>query len=144
MYKHILIPTNGSDRAQAAIAQGVDLAKEIGAHTTVVTISEPFHPSIVEPMIMRKTLDAHDREADINAARILDRASDAARAVGVNCSTVHVLHESVYVAIIEIAEREGCDLIMMTLNRRRGMSAILHESKAAQVLKHCNIPVLVL
>jgi nucleotide-binding universal stress UspA family protein len=144
MYKHILIPTDGSDRAQVSVAQGIELAIEIGAQITVVTVSEPFHASIVEPMRVRETLDAHDREADINATRVLDRASNAARAVGVNCSAVHVRHESVSTAIIEIAAQKGCDLIVMTSDRRHGMSAILHESKTVQVLKHCNIPVLVL
>lgn len=144
MYKHILVATDGSDQARDAFAQGVDLAKAIGAHITVVTVSEPFHASIVEPMRVSETLDAHDREAEINAARILDWASNAGKAVGVNCSAIHVRHESVYAAIIETAEQQGCDLILMTLNRRRGMAALLHESKAVQVLKHCDINLLVL
>ncbi len=144
MYKHILVPTDGSDLAQATVAQAVDIAKEIGAHITVATISRPFHPSIVEPMRVRDTLDAFDRQAEISAAKILGSASTAAKVVGVNCNTVHVCHETAYAAIIEIAQQEGCDLIVMGLNRQHGLSAILHESDAALVMQHCAVPMLIL
>jgi len=144
MYKHILVPTDGSDLAQATVAQAVDIAKEIGAHITVATISRPFHPSIVEPMRVSDTVDAYDSQAEITAAKILDSARTAAKLVGVNCTTVHVRHETAYAAIIEIAEQAGCDLIVMGLNREHGLSAILHESDTVLIIKHCAVPMLIL
>ena len=144
MYKHILVPAVGSDQAQATIAQGVELAKEIGAQITVATISQPFHPSIVEPMRVRDTVEDYERKAEVNAAMVLDQANAAARAVGVICNTIHVRHESVCAAIIEVAEQKRCDLIVMALHKRHGFTAIVHESEAVRVLKHCKIPVLVI
>ena len=143
MYKHILVPTDGSDLAQAPVAKAVEIAKEIGALITVVTVSQPFHASIVEPMRVKDTLDTYDRHAEVTAAAVLGWASTASRAVGVNCSTVHVRHESVHVAVIEVAKQKGCDLIIMALNRHRGISAVLHESETVLVLKHCTISTLI-
>lgn len=143
-YKHVLVPTDGSGLAQATDAQATDIAKEIGAHITLATISRPFHPSIVEPMRVRDALDAYDRQAEISAAEILGSASAAAKVVGVNCNTVHVRHETAYAAIIGIAEQEGCNLIVMGLNRQHGLSAILHESGAVLIIKHCTVPMLIL
>lgn len=144
MYRHILIPTDGSDQAQFTVSKGIELAQEIGAQITVMTVSQPFCASFVEPMSVRDTLDSYDNRAEISAARILDRAKSAASAVGVNCSAVHERNLSVYTAIIEMAAQKGCDLIIMTLNERSGMSRLLHEDNTYQVLRHCKIPTLVL
>jgi nucleotide-binding universal stress UspA family protein len=144
MYKHILIPADGSDQAQTTVAQGIELAKEIGAQITVATISQPFHASIVEPMRARNTMEDYDRKAEVNAAMVLDQANAAARAADVICNTIHVQHESVCAAIIAVAEQKRCDLIVMALNKRHGIAAIMHESEAVQVLKHCKIPMLVI
>ncbi len=120
MYKHILIPADGSDQAQTTVAQGIELAKEIGAQITVATISQPFHASIVEPMRARNTMEDYDRKAEVNAAMVLDQANAAARAADVICNTIHVQHESVCAAIIAVAEQKRCDLIVMALNKRHG------------------------
>ncbi|WP_137935504.1 universal stress protein [Mesorhizobium comanense] len=143
MFKHILIPTDGSSLAQGALAHAVEIAKEIGAKITVVAISDPFHASIVEPMRVKETLEAHDRLAESSAATILSRASAAAEAAGVTCNTVHVCAEPAHRAIVETAQKEGCDLIIMALNRHRGISAVLHESETVLVLKHCTVAMLI-
>jgi nucleotide-binding universal stress UspA family protein len=43
MYRHILIPTDGSQLSQNAVAHGAALAKSINAKVTVLTVSTPFH-----------------------------------------------------------------------------------------------------
>jgi len=52
MYKHILIPTDGSPLSELAIRQGIKLAKSIGAKVTAVTVFPPFHAIAVEPMMI--------------------------------------------------------------------------------------------
>ena len=49
MYRHILIPTDGSQLSQNAIAHGAALAKSINAQVTILTVSTPFHTFAVEP-----------------------------------------------------------------------------------------------
>ena len=48
MYKHILIPTDGSELSQKAVDQGIGLAKALNGKVTAVTVSEPFHIFAVE------------------------------------------------------------------------------------------------
>ena len=48
MYKHILIPTDGSSLATTAVKQGLDFAKAIGAEVTALTVFEPFHMFTLE------------------------------------------------------------------------------------------------
>ncbi|KUM26318.1 hypothetical protein AU467_22515 [Mesorhizobium loti] len=144
MFRHILVPTDGSDQAQAAVVRAIEIAKEISAQITVLTVSEPFYASIVEPMRVTDTAEIHDRQAEVNAATVLGRAKVAASAANVNCSTIHLQHDSVYRAIIETADQRGCDLIVMTWPRRHTMLSHWHESKTVRVLKYCTVPVLVL
>jgi len=49
MYKHILIPSDGSDLSKKAVDHGIGLAKALNAKVTAVTVSEPFHIFAVEP-----------------------------------------------------------------------------------------------
>ena len=42
MFKHILIPTDGSDLSRKAILYGVQLAKETGAKVTAIKVTEPY------------------------------------------------------------------------------------------------------
>src|SRR5450830_1451755 len=56
------------------------------------------------------------------AAEYLNVAKEAALAAGVSCDTMHVEHDQPYLAIIETAVRNSCDLIVMASHRRRGIS----------------------
>jgi nucleotide-binding universal stress UspA family protein len=73
----------------------------------------------------------------------LDKVKEAAEAAGVNYDVVHVEHEDPYKAIIDVANAEACDLIMMASHGRRGISAIVLGSETVKVLTHSTIPVLV-
>ena len=59
MYKHILIPTDGSDISEQAVNYGVALAKAVNAKVTGVTVSTPFHIVAVEPHMVTDTLDSY-------------------------------------------------------------------------------------
>ena len=51
MYKHILLPTDGSELSNIAVDHGIGLAKALNAKVTAVTVSEPFHIFAVEPVM---------------------------------------------------------------------------------------------
>jgi nucleotide-binding universal stress UspA family protein len=55
MYKHILIPTDGSDLSRAAIRQGVAFTKSFGAKATGITVSPPFHTFTFDPVVVTET-----------------------------------------------------------------------------------------
>src|ERR1022692_971344 len=100
MYKHILIPTDGSELAGKAIKQGADLAKCLGAKVTILTVTSPFHIFAGEAMMVEYTLTEYTKDSQAAAAKLLAAAADKAKAGGVACETVQVEYEHVYQAII--------------------------------------------
>ena len=143
MYKHILIPTDGSELSQKAIDHGTKLAKALNAKVTAVTVSEPFHIfTLVQKMI--DTPEGYKRRMDAVSAEYLKAAKDIAAAAGVTCDGLHVEHEHPYEAIIDTARKTGCDAILMASHGRRGISAIVLGSETVKVLTHCSIPVVVI
>jgi nucleotide-binding universal stress UspA family protein len=143
MYKHILIPTDGSDISEQAANYGVALAKAVNAKVTGVTVSTPFHIFAVEPHMVTDTLDSYTTRMTAVAANRLARVKDAAAGAGVGCDVVHAQHEHPYQAIIDTATTRRCDLIVMASHGRRGISAIVLGSETVKVLTHSTIPVLV-
>lgn len=143
MYKHILIPTDGSELSDKAVVQGIALAKTLGAKITAVTVTEPFRLFSMDPMIVTHTPVEHEKHARQHADRIGTAVSDVAKAANVGCEIVHVEHEHPFEAIINTAGSSGCDLILMASHGRRGAAALLLGSETLKVLTHSKIPVLV-
>jgi nucleotide-binding universal stress UspA family protein len=71
MYKHILIPTDGSALSTRAVAQGVLLAKSTNAKVTAVTSSPTFHTFAVDPVMVTDTSDQYEKECAARAQRYL-------------------------------------------------------------------------
>lgn len=146
MYRHILIPTDGSELSQEAIEHGMALAEALGAKVTVLTVMVPFHSMESDPKPVVDIPGAADFVHEIlhgHSKKYLEAAEGVARAKGVVCDTVQIEHHHPYAAIIETAKGRGCDLIVMASHGRRGMSAIVLGSETVKVLTHSNIPVLV-
>ncbi|MCK7468053.1 MAG: universal stress protein [Desulfosudis oleivorans] len=81
----------------------------------------------------------HKMQADRNLAVLEKAAKDA----GVPCETICEIGDHPYEAIIRVAEKRGCDLIMMASHGRRGVKGLLLGSETQKVLTHSLIPVLV-
>ena len=143
MYKHILIPTDGSELSKKAVDQGIGLAKALNAKVTAVTVSEPFHVFAVEPGMVTDTPDEYKKRIAAVAAKYLEAAKNAATTAGVPCDVVQVEHEHPYETIIDMARKRGCDAIVMASHGRRGVSAVVLGSETVKVLTHSNIPVVV-
>lgn len=145
MYKHILIPTDGSELAQQAVIAGIAFAKSVNAKVTAFTAVEEYPlPSEAEIMSHHaKSLEQHTAEAKQKAEAILGPVRERAAAAGVACETRHALNDRPYLAIIEAADKQGCDLIFMASHGRRGISGALLGSETQKVLHEGRIPVLV-
>ena len=144
MYKHILIPTDGSATADKAVDAGFEFARETNAKVTLFTAVPEYQlPTEAEMMARRAvSLDEHERNSRVKARRILDTA--AARAgEGVEVKTDYVQSDRPYWAIIEAAERNGCDVIFIGSHGRKGLQELLHGSQTHDVLTHSDIPTLV-
>jgi nucleotide-binding universal stress UspA family protein len=143
MFKHILIPTDGSDLSRKAVLYGVELAKAVGAKVTALTLTEPYHVASMDAVLVSIGEDEYDAESRRISDQALEQVRMAADAAGVRCDTIREVHDQPYRAIIDAAEAKGCDLIVMASHGRRGMSALLLGSEAHKVLTHSTIPVLV-
>lgn len=143
MYKHILIPTDGSELSVKAINEGIALAKAIDAEVTAITVSETFHTFSVNPMVVTETPEQYQKDSDARAEKYLSVADNAAKAAGVPYEGIHVIHDHPYEAIIAAAKERGCDLIVMASHGRKGMSALVLGSETVKVLTHSNIRTLV-
>lgn len=145
MFRHILIATDGSDLAQKATANGLSLARAVGANVTAVTVFAPFHAYDVLPSpVMNDLPGAYAQYVeDVDAEELLTDVSRMAKARGVQCQVLQVEREYPHEAIIDVAVREKCDLIVMASHGRRGIAAVFLGSVTAKVLAHTTIPVLV-
>ena len=131
MYKHILIPTDGSQSATNGIPHVIALAKTLGAEVTGITVTVPSQ------------IFADSKRTTAIAKKYLGQVKDAAATAGVRCRLIHAEHEQPYQAIIDTAKKNGCDLIVMASHGRRGVSALILGSETVKVLTHSTIPVLV-
>ena len=143
MYKSILIPTDGSDLSEMAIRQGVAFAKSVHAKVTALTVSPTFHTFALAPAMVADTADRYRRDCVAHSEQILAVARHAADGAGVAYDQVHIVSDHPYQAIIDVADRNGCDLIFMASHGRKGMSALVLGSETTKVLTHSKIPVLV-
>ena len=143
MFKHLLLPTDGSEASQAALLKGVRLAKEFNARITGICVVPEFHVLTFNTTMIEDTKDVFIAESRSQAQKYLTVLKKAADEAGVPCDTEVVLSDHPYEAIIHACESKRCDLIMMASHGRRGVQALLIGSETQKVLTHSKIPVLV-
>jgi nucleotide-binding universal stress UspA family protein len=145
MYKHILIPTDGSALARAAVIEGVKLARTLGARVTGFYAAPPATPLEYKGMFPVGYRDPAER------ARIIERAArkhlevieKAARSADVPCRVEHVTDDYPAEAIVAAARRNKCDLIFMPTHGRRGFKNSMLGTQTQKVLSLARVPVLV-
>ncbi len=142
MYQRILVPTDGSEITGRAIAAGIGLAKALGAEVHTLCVKEPFPYGAVaemQPTPPQEFFDAQERAA----ARHVRAVIDACDAAGVVCHAETIEGLQPWEAIVEYAEKKGCDLLVMASHGRGGLATLFLGSETQDVLKHTKIPVLV-
>lgn len=142
MYKHILLPTDGSELSKAALKHGVALAKAMGAKVTALVVSTPINSLVVDPSMVSSALDQYKALVVEQTAKYLDSVRSNAVEAGVVCETLCIEHDKPYEAIVDTAKKQGCDLVVMASHGLRGVSAIL-GSETLKVLTHTSVPILV-
>ncbi|MBL8444345.1 MAG: universal stress protein [Zoogloeaceae bacterium] len=145
MFKHLLVPTDGSVLSDSTVARAVSFAKEAGARVTFFYAQPDFPMPIYGEgaLIDPTTPEQFAQAAAEEAAAILAKAKAAADDAGVVADTDTLINEVPYEAIIDAANRHACDLIFMASHGRRGIAGLLLGSEATKVLTHSKIPVLI-
>ena len=143
MYKHILIATDGSELAGKAVAAAFELARQLGAQVTAVTVTEPWMATVTSEAVFRFPVDEYEKSATESASRVLSGVSKLSRKADIHCSTVHAKDQYPADGILDTAKKNGCDLIVIASHGRRGLGRLLLGSQAVKVLTHSTIPVLI-
>ena len=144
VYKHILIPTDGSELSERAVREGIELARTMNARVTLLTASIPFHVFATDALLLSDTPQKYSQDVERRAALRLKHGEDYARAKGVPFTSKHVFAEHAHEAIVECIRTAGCDLVCMASHARKGFAGVLLGSETSRVLSHSKVPVLVL
>jgi len=140
MTQRILIATDGSELSQRAIAAGIGLAQKLGV-SVVGCAALPIYPyhGFGETAPAEVTFRA---QAAAVANGALDAVERAAAEAGVPFA--RVLREGhPDDVILQTADTEDCDLIVMASHGRRGVASLLLGSETQKVLARSHCPVLV-
>jgi nucleotide-binding universal stress UspA family protein len=145
MFKHILIPTDGSEVATKAVRAGIALAKETGARVTGFCADEWRAPHLHNGGY---TVEGHllaelDRRAREHAERCVGEVKAEAEAAGVTFEPLVVKSARPDEAIVNAAKERGCDAIVMASHGHKGLAGLMLGSVTQRVLTHSKIPVLV-
>ena len=146
MYKHILVPTDGSKLSNHAVRAACNLAQTCGARITGIYVIPPYVPPIyAEGMIYIADLGPkrHKEVMQQAAKKALAVLSAEARRAGVACAGVAPVADQPWEGILKAARGKRCDLIVMASHGRRGIAGLLLGSETTKVLTHSKIPVLV-
>ena len=150
MVRHLLVPIDGSELSDGAVCTALELAKPIGARVSFFHVQPSYYgrPDVAiygEGLVLDPALSEQFSQANARfAATILEKALEQARSAGVEASSDTCVSPLVHEAILEAAERLGCDLIAMASHGRRGLAGLLIGSETQRVLTHAKLPVLVI
>lgn len=145
MFKHILVPTDGSQLSTDTVKRAIGFAQEAKAKITFF-YAKPDYPialygegALIDPT----TPDQFAEMAEKQSKEILGACEVLAQGAGVACDSVSETSDIPWEAIVKAAGKADCDLIFMASHGRRGLSGFVLGSETQRVLTHSKIPVLV-
>jgi nucleotide-binding universal stress UspA family protein len=142
MFQRILVPTDGSEITQRAVAVALGLAKSLGSEIFTLCVKEPFPYGAVaemQPTPPQEFFDAQER----SAARHVRDVIEACDSAGIVCHALTIEGLQPWEAIVDHAAKERCDLLVMGSHGRSGLASLFLGSETQDVLKHTKVPVLV-
>ena len=146
MFKRILVATDGSGLSSKAVDKAIALASAVGAELfalKVVHLQQEAHwdGAMNHERVAHAKLEAQQTET---ARAVVAAVKESAQGAGLKVTPLTVTASSVADAVIEAAQKNDCDLIVMASHGRRGLARVLLGSETQHVLTHTQIPVLVI
>ncbi|HZV65035.1 MAG TPA: universal stress protein [Telluria sp.] len=143
MFKHILLPTDGSAMSEQANRKCLKLARESGASVTAIYAIPEYHSYVDAPGVVIDSPEQYQNASLADTRRILGEVEALASEAGVPCDTRSVCSDHPHEVIIKAARALGCDLICMASHGHQGVKGVLLGSVTQKVLAHGDTPVLV-
>lgn len=145
MFKHILVPTDGSPTSLKAAKAAMRLAAKLGARVTgfhAIDASQPFIFGEAYASDARTFVD-FGRLAHETGERQVDAIGKLAKAARVPFASLVAKARTPYEGIVAAARKNKCDVIFIASHGRRGLSKLMIGSVTQKVLAHATIPVIV-
>ncbi|MBS0347036.1 MAG: universal stress protein [Proteobacteria bacterium] len=143
MYRHLLVPLDGSALSIGLVTQAVEFARKLEARISFFTAREDVGGSGDGALLRTLAPEDFAEAAAGEANAILAKALVAARAVGLDCEALARTGARPYELILSVAVERGCDLIFMASHGHRGLRGLMLGSQTQKVLAHSSLPVLV-
>ncbi|SFG46067.1 Nucleotide-binding universal stress protein, UspA family [Halopelagius inordinatus] len=146
MYEHILVPTDGSETAQQAVEQAVDIASKYDAtvHALYVIDVDATSYSLGTEQVDRIRQGHLDEMPEVRASA--DKATGYVAGIAAERGVPaeeHVTAGEPARAIRKFIEENDIDLVVMGSHGRSGLSRVILGSVAEKVLRRTRLPVLV-
>ncbi len=145
MFKHLLVPVDGSDISKKSLKKVAELAKADGAAVTLVYVSDSLPPMVYSDSTMGYGVTQKDHQKACEAyAKDLFKKSATALGAGIKAKTLHISNSNLSEGILDGAKKSKADVIVMASHKRTGVKGILLGSETHEVIVHSKLPVLVL
>ncbi len=146
MYSRILVATDGSDLSKRAVTTAIDLAALCQAELVALKVVQRYPQSYFEGGISMQAdeIKRIEQQWAEEGQEVVDAVKNAAAAKGVETKAITEQSDIVSDAILQAAQKNQCDLIVMASHGRNGIQRLLLGSETQHVLTHARIPVLVL
>ena len=142
MFKHILVPVDGSETSLLAVSKAAELAKIFGSSVTAVYVVDPYPFTGVGAEFaygQAQYLSAATAEANTSLEAVRKIMEEAGQPVTTVVGEGHAVHEG----IVRVLESTDADLIIMGSHGRRGLEKLMLGSVTQRVLGAVHVPVLV-
>jgi nucleotide-binding universal stress UspA family protein len=148
MFRNILMAADGSEASIQAAREAIEIARAFNARVTVVTVTVPWvalfarEMAVVVPDVVVPQTEYDARRATV-AESILHNVAQDVRSAGLAVKAIHRSHSQPYVAILDVAAMEHCDLIVVGCHAHAGITGSLPGSESMKLVAESKIPVLV-
>jgi nucleotide-binding universal stress UspA family protein/hemerythrin-like domain-containing protein len=143
MFRHLMVPLDDSPLSVDTVRKAVVFARSLGARVTFLHAQEDYAASSLGALERVVSPAVFNEHVAGEARAILSKAEVVAREAGVEHDSVAVTSNRPHEAILETAERQGCDLVFMASHGKRGLKGLVLGSQTQKVLQQTTIPVLV-
>lgn len=141
----ILVPTDFSDDSARALEYAEELARKFTAEIILIHVDQPLAPVMIAPEFGTGfDMEAMGRIAEeqrLSAQRELDKTINRLRDAGSKARGM-LRVGAPFLEIINAAQAEAADLIVMGTHGRTGLSHVLMGSVAERVVRKAACPVL--
>ena len=145
MFQHILVPLDGSPLAEAALGPALALADKFGSEITLLRVSvQPYLPTDGLNASYADLIAGLREQALADARTYLATQQGSLRQQGYSVHAQVTELEPVAEAILNVAEADKVDTIVMSTHGRGGLSRWVYGSVADRVLRHAHVPVLLI